>query len=127
MKELVITNLVQYATENNVSKTLSELVLDIMYHEENEYVVEELDASFIWYDIVNALNIDKISVKLLENFSHAVDNEDYKSLSLMKEEVSNRWDFDEDKVIGVLNETLVDLLVSVSSSKLLNNHSDKVV
>jgi hypothetical protein len=125
LKEKVLSNIIQYVTENVVNTPIEQLIEqeDLTY---NSYRFNELDPSFIWKDLTEFFDFDEVSLYLLNNFKNAIDSENYLAASNMKKEILNHWSVD-NKFFYETGFIILDILnEGVNNSKLLNHLSTEV-
>ena len=115
MKEKVLTNILDFIIENNIDGQDHVKNWLQSFVNEDRPLVELLDEDFdnshvIWAESKTFLKFNKTSIMLIENFSEAVNNENYLLASSMKEYILNDWDFDEEKLLSECKEFIGELI-----------------
>jgi hypothetical protein len=92
MREQVLSNIINFVTNNDITEVdhLDHIMVDSCLTVSDD-VINTNSMNLIWLNISKGLKLDNISIHLLENFSDAMDWEDYISASKMKIEILNRW------------------------------------
>tara|TARA_R110000772_G_scaffold2410_2_gene8394 strand:- start:15025 stop:15663 length:639 start_codon:yes stop_codon:yes gene_type:complete len=106
MRELVLSNLIKFILEKDISGEIPsnvsvyddsgnhyEAIVDPLEYDWFDDYIHENSGYWKWVDIRNTLKFDKITQHLLERFSDAIDREDYSSASVMRKEILNQWEF----------------------------------
>ena len=120
MRELVLSNIIDFVTCNDINE-VDHVTLALSEDYDYGDMVMDNSKNLIWMGISTELKFDKISIHLLENFSNAVDGEDYMSASKMKKEILSRWECrTEDDFWEIGREYLFTLKQGLKKSKLLN-------
>tara|TARA_R110000772_G_scaffold66676_4_gene148364 strand:- start:3969 stop:4565 length:597 start_codon:yes stop_codon:yes gene_type:complete len=119
MRELVLSNIIDFVTINDINE-VNHVEFAMSEGCNTGDIIAENSKNLIWSDISREFKFDKISIHLLENFSNAVEGEDYMSASKMKKEILSRWECrTEDDFWEIGREYLFTLKQGLKKSKML--------
>lgn len=118
MKENVLSNIIDYVTENDVNMSLVDSIMEESY--DSEYEFSTFNPSLLWDVLKIELNLDPISDHLLLNFKDAVESGNYMGASYMKKEILRHWDIHEDDFWRIGRDILTELKNGCLNSDLLS-------
>jgi len=133
MKNIVMFNLIQFVIDNNIKEVDHHQAFWDERHIKSlirgSYPFEKPSQHLIWPKLINNLKLDKITIHLLENFSDAIEKEDFVVAAVMQREIYNGWKFGltENELFEKGSEYISSLKKGISLSKFFHNLLDEVV
>ena len=132
VKNTVISNIVQFVIYNSIKKgdhineAKEEPINDLIFN--SSYSLNATDGVSLWQTLIKDLSLDKITVHLFENFSDAIEKEDYMMAAVMKREILSRWklSLSENDILKRGSEYISSLKIGISHSEIFRNLLDTV-
>ncbi|HLS11599.1 MAG TPA: hypothetical protein VK050_05520 [Flavobacteriaceae bacterium] len=93
MKNTILSNLIDFAVYFEIQEVDHEQAAFSRADEDipcnSSWKIKRIDPNLLWMTLLEDFKFDKTSIHLLENFSDALEREDYLAAKIMKQEILN--------------------------------------
>ena len=133
LRNTVIFNLIQFVKDNNIKEVdHHQAFLDERHIKsliKGTYPFEKPSQHLIWPELIKILKLDKITIHLLENFSDAIEKEEFEIAAVMQREIyyGSKYLLTENELFEKGSEYISTLKKGISLSKIFINLLDEVV
>jgi len=124
MKNTIISNLIDFVVYHDIKENDH---IEKSVYSKKETVPGRynqfygIESEELWFHIVEDFKLDKITTHLFENFSNAIDREDYKSAAILKQEILNWYYLNEGSVLNIGGKYISELKNGLIDSELLKD------